>query len=128
EFAVGETAPQEGLSYPKVKGNVEAAAKTAVKVQENLKDDKGLKVERVGDHNGQVWFSGQIVGRDDKSGVEPAVNLRVTKTGTPLAYQVIVNAETGRVEVAASELREAIDRTICDGDGAEVDSSDPDSF
>src|SRR5690606_34114886 len=79
-------------------------------------------------HNGQVWFSGQIVGRDDKSGVEPAVNLRVTKTGTPLAYQVIVNAETGRVEVAASELREAIDRTICDGDGAEVDSSDPDSF
>ncbi|WP_020580337.1 M4 family metallopeptidase [Actinopolymorpha alba] len=114
EFIVGETGGKPARSFPTVgsfqQSKFAAVAKKVVAVREKLGSTAGLKVES----QGKNWYDGKVLGVPGADGVAPTLSFKVRNADRAIQYQVLVNASTGKVELAYSTNPHALNRVVCD--------------
>ena len=121
EFIVGETGGKPTKSFPTLdlftEGKLGAVAKKVVATREKLPSTSGLKVKS----EGKAWYDGKVLGVPGSKGVHPVYSYKVRSTDLETQYQVLVNADTNKVELAYSLNKHAINRVICDAESQVVE-------
>lgn len=130
EFVVGKAAEKVEKTFPdgsdELTGDAIEAAKKVVQKREELDSTKGMQVKA----KGKLWYSAKVAGTGDSTELIPVRVAEVTTAdkADAINYKVLVNAESGEVELAYNQIRNAINREICDADSAPIDWSDPSTY